>query len=122
MYSDNMYSPPEDEIIDPMLSSYCMQELCNGNNMSNSTFTLDDCDASYCTEETVVPTVPVIDDPHWFFDYTLYIGGAIHLLMSLAMVISYFLINGRNFVLPDFVYQYMYVTLSICVAINIVHL
>ena len=82
-------------------------------------FTPDQCNADYCMEETVVPTVPDIDNSHWFFDYALYIGGAIHLSMSLAMVISYFLVNAGNFVLPDFVYEYMYVNLSMMLNVSL---
>lgn len=120
MYSDYMYTPPEDEMVDAALSGYCMQASCLNNNISNSqNFT---CDNSYCIEETVVPTVPDIDDPHWFFDFALYIGGAIHLLMSLAMVISYFLVNAGNFVLPDFIYQYMYVVVGSCVTTSMITL
>ena len=58
--------------------------------------------------ETRVPSIPDINN-HWFFDNFLYAGGAIHLAMSLAMAVSYFLINTANFVLPDFVYEYIYV-------------
>ena len=107
-----MYSPPEDTEVDPLLSGYCTR-LCHNNMTTNSMFTPNQCNINYCTEETAVPTVPDIDNSHWFFDYALYIGGGIHLLMSLAMVISYFLINAGNFVLPDFVYKYMYVKLSV---------
>ena len=56
---------------------------------------------------TADPTVPLDQNRHWFFDYALYIGGGIHLLMSVSMVMSYFLINGSNFVLPDAFYKYM---------------
>ena len=103
------YSPPENEIADPSLNGYCVEASCH-NNIIDSTFTLDQCDSSFC--EVAVPTVPNIDNRHWFFDYVLYIGGTIHLLMSLTMVISYFLINAANFVLPDFFYRYMYVKLG----------
>ena len=54
--------------------------------------------------EIVVPTIPRETD-NWFFFYVLYIGGSIHLLMSLAMVVTYFLINGSNFIMPDFFYK-----------------
>jgi len=53
--------------------------------------------------EIIVPTVPD-QSQNWFFSFVLYIGGSIHLLMSLAMVITYFLVNGSNFVMPDFFY------------------
>ena len=54
--------------------------------------------------EIIVPTVPH-ETNNWFFSYVLYIGGSIHLLMSLAMVITYFLINGSNFIMPGFSYK-----------------
>ena len=54
--------------------------------------------------EIDVPTVPRQDE-NWFFSVVLYIGGGIHLLISLAVVITYFLINGSNFVMPDFFYR-----------------
>ncbi|XP_065894275.1 inositol 1,4,5-trisphosphate-gated calcium channel ITPR1-like isoform X2 [Dysidea avara] len=50
--------------------------------------------------EIVVPAVPELQDKHWFFSYVLYIGGAIHLLMSLGVAISHFLINYSNFAMP----------------------
>lgn len=106
-----MYNPPEDVVVNSSLNAFCVEMSCYNNN--NSAFISSQCDNSYCETETVVPTVPDIDNRHWFFDYALYAGGAIHLLMSLAMVISYFLINASNFVLPDFVYQYMYVNLKL---------
>ena len=102
-----MYTPPENEMISPTLSDYCVERLCQNNSVSNSTFSPRDCTDDYCMRETAVPTTPDINSRHWFFDYFLYIGGGIHLSMSLAMVISYFLINSGNFVLPDFVYKYM---------------
>ena len=95
---------------DPMLSGYCMETSCYNNIVDDSAvnFTSDSCDPSYCeVAKTLVPTLPDINNNHWFFDYALYIGGAIHLLMSLAMVISYFLINVRNFVLPAFVCDFL---------------
>ena len=113
IYRDVIYSSPVDAMIDPTLSGYCMETLCYNNATTNSTFTPDQCDPSYCTEETVVPTVPDNDNLHWFFDFALYIGGTIHFVMSLVTIISYFLINGRNFVLPDFFYQYMYVKVNV---------
>ena len=54
--------------------------------------------------DIVVPTVPRQTE-NWFFSYVLYIGGGIHLLMSIAMATTYFLINGSNFVLPAFFYR-----------------
>ena len=50
--------------------------------------------------EVAVPAVPELEDNNWFFSYALYIGGGIHLLMSLVMAISYFIINRSNFVMP----------------------
>ena len=55
-------------------------------------FTPEDCNPSLCVSETLVPTVPnITDHPHWFFNYTLYIGGVIHLIMSALMALSYFI-------------------------------
>ena len=102
-----MYSPPEDELTDPMLSGYCLEAFCYSNTVDNSTFASNLCDPNYCkVTKTLVPTLPSISDNHWFFNYFLYIGGSIHLLMSLAMVISYFLINSGNFVLPGFFHDF----------------
>ena len=85
-----------------------METSCYNNIVDNSTFTSDLCDPNYCkVTKTLVPTLPNINDNHWFFDYFLYIGGSIHLWMSLGMVISYFLINARNFVLPGFLYGFL---------------
>ena len=92
-----MSNPPENETI------YCMEDLCRINRTNSS-----DCKSSNCEMETCVPTIPDIDNYHWFFDNLLYLGGTIHLVMSLAMAVSYFLINAKNFVLPDFVYRYVY--------------
>ena len=108
-----MYSPPEDAVTDPNLNGYCVKTSCYKNPLTNNiTLNPDQCNQSYCEKETLVPTIPDHDYHHWFFYYALYVGGTIHLLMSLAMVISYFLINAKNFVLPKFVYQYMYVKLE----------
>ena len=93
-----------------MLSSYCAETSCYNKVVDNSTFTSDLCNHSYCeVDKTVVPTVPDIDNYHWFFNTVLYIGGVAHLMLSLFMVISYFLVNAPNFVLPGFCYRYMYV-------------
>lgn len=98
-----VYSPPEDKMTDPLLSGYCTEIFCYNKVINHSRFTPDLCNSSYCEVETPIPTVPDVDNHHWFFDKVLYIGGAIHLMMSLAMVISYFLINTVNFVLPNFI-------------------
>lgn len=89
------------------LSRYCQSVSCYGGTINNSTFMVNDCDNNLC--KTVTPTVPANQNSHWFFDYALYIGGSIHLLMSLAMLISYLLINAANFVLPSTFYKYMQV-------------
>ena len=101
--SDLVYSPPENAVT----SSYCMETFCyvSGTNLSV-------CNSDYCEMETRVPSIPDIDNNHWFFDNFLYTGGAIHLVMSLAMTVSYFLINAANFVLPGFVYEHIYVNLK----------
>ena len=86
------------------LSGYCESISCYGDPVLNSTFMPSDCDDNLC--KIVTPTTPE-QNSHWFFDYALYIGGTIHLLMSLAMLISYLLNNARNFVLPKAFYKYM---------------
>ena len=102
--SGYVYSPPEDEMTDAMLSNYCVETSCYNNVVYNNLFNSDSCDSSYCeVTKTLVPTLPDINNNHWFFNYTLYIGGVFHLYISLVMVISYFLKNARNFVLPDFI-------------------
>ena len=105
-----MYSPPNDAGNDTVLR-HCLVTSCYNSNSTNSSKA---CDSSYCEMRTPVPTIPDIDNHywffhshHWFFDFFLYIGGSIHLLMSLGMAISYFLINATNFVLPDFVYDFL---------------
>ena len=108
LYSGYMYSPPEDEMTDTMLNGYCLENSCYNNIVANSSFNSDFCNRSYCeVTKTLVPTLPDIDNNHWFFDYALYIGGVIHLLLSLVMIISYFLINVRNFVLPGFIREFL---------------
>ena len=103
-----MYSPPENVTTDPLLNGYCVETSCYSNVVDNNMFTSDQCNSSFCkVAKTLVPTLPDIDNGHWFFDYFLYIGGVIHLLMSITIVISYFLINKPNFALPDFVLQYV---------------
>ena len=87
------------------LSGYCQDVSCYGDTIENSTFMPNNCDNNLC--KTVTPTTPVDQNKHWFFDYALYIGGSIHLLMSLTMVTSYFLINLANFVLPSAFHEYM---------------
>ena len=102
-----MYSPPEEVTTNPLLNGYCVETSCYSNVVDNSTFTSDQCNSSFCkVAKTLVPTLPDIDNGHWFFDYFLYIGGVIHLLMSITILISYFLINKPNFALPDFILQY----------------
>ena len=106
--SGYVYSPPEDEMTDAMLSGYCVETSCYNNVVYNSSFNSDSCDSSYCeVTKTLVPTLPDIDNNHWFFDYALYIGGVFHLYISLVMVISYFLKNARNFVLPSFIDDFL---------------
>ena len=95
-------------MINATLSGYCIETSCHNNHVNDSTFTPDLCNSSYCkVEKVLVPTVPDINDRHWFFDYVLYIGGSIHLFMSLVMVIYYFLVNKVNFVLPDLIRRHI---------------
>ena len=108
-----MYNPPEEGANitndEALLNNYCVETSCYNNLVNDSNFTPDNCTHDLCTiVKTIVPTVPEDSrSGHWFFDYALYIGGVIHLLMSLTMVISYFLINSSNFVMPNVYYRYM---------------
>ena len=86
------------------LSGYCQSVSCYRDTIENSTFMPNDCDDNLC--KIVTPTTPD-QNSHWFFDYALYIGGSIHLLMSLARFISYLLNNAGNFVLPKAYHKYM---------------
>jgi len=52
-------------------------------------------------EETIGAIQPGFQD---WFQVVLYVFGAIHLLFSLWMLMEYFLINWKNFVLPRFFY------------------
>ena len=96
------------------LHTYCLETSCYNNNILSANFSANDCTRDLCAiEKSLTPSIPEDDGrSHWFFGYALYIGGGIHLLMSIAMVMSYFLINSSNFVLPDFFHRYVYV---ICV-------
>lgn len=105
MHRGYTYNAPKDGTSlsdnERMLNNYCVQTSCYNNLISNTTFTTSDCNQSLCTVAKVLtPTVPE-DNGHWFFDYFLYVGGAIHLLMSLSLLISYYLIKASIFVLPD---------------------
>ena len=100
-----------------MLSGYCVETSCYNNVVANSSFNSDSCDSSYCeVTKTLVPTLPDINNNHWFFDCALYIGGVFHLWLSLVMVISYFLKNANNFVLPGFIDDFLkkFPTDSLC--------
>ena len=52
-------------------------------------------------DETVGAFIPAF--PSWL-PVVLYVFGAFHLFFSLWMLIEYFLINWRNFVLPQYFY------------------
>jgi inositol 1,4,5-triphosphate receptor type 1 len=41
----------------------------------------------------------------WFFNYLIYILGAVHLIMSIWIVLEYFIISWPHFKLPMFCYQ-----------------
>ena len=61
-------------------------------------FVPENCNSSLCTSETLVPTAPDISDhPHWFFSYALYIGGIIHLLLSIIMLAFFFVLSAQDF-------------------------
>ena len=85
-----------------MLNGYCVNAVCYNNSIiSDSIFTPDDCNPSLCASEAVVPTEPDIgDQPHWFFNYALNFGGTLHLLMSVAMALSFFTIYTPDVEIP----------------------
>ena len=99
-----------------MLNNYCVDAVCYNNNINNSIFSPEDCNRNLCVSETVTPTVPDIrDHSHWFF-YALYIGGGIHLLLTLAMVAFFVIFYAPHYSHPDLEYLYLrminwYVTL-----------
>ena len=117
------YNAPDDgDSISPdemAMNTFCLEASCYNNNIFSTNFTVADCDREQCTiAQSLTPSIPENDGrSHWFFGYALYIGGGIHLLMSIAMVMSYFLIYSSNFVLPDFFYTYVYV---ICIQQNVI--
>ena len=77
-----------------MLNNYCVEAVCYNNTVNSSLYKPEDCRNNLCSSQTLSPTLPdVADHPHWFFSCTLFIGGAIHLLMSLMMLASFFVIN-----------------------------
>ena len=84
-----------------MLNRYCVDAVCYNSNVSSSIFTSEDCNRSLCVSEALIPSVPDIrDDKHWFFSYALYIGGSIHSLLSLIMLIFFLVINAPDFQPP----------------------
>ena len=85
-----------------MLNGYCVNAVCSNNSIiSDSIFTPEDCNRSLCMSEAVVPTEPDISDhAHWFFNYALYFGGSLHLIMSVAMALSYFIIYTPDVKIP----------------------
>ena len=94
-----------------MLNRYCVEAVCYSNNINSSVFTLGDCNHSLCVSEALTPTVPDIGNhPQWFFSYTLYIGGVIHLLMSLAVLLFFFILNAADVNPVPFHQCYLYVS------------
>ena len=82
-----------------MLNRYCVEAVCQNSIVNSNIFTPDDCNRSSCVSEALIPSEPDIGDhSHWFFTYALYIGGGIHLIMSLFMLIFFLILN----LIPDF--------------------
>ena len=78
-------------------SKYCLEAVCYNNSVNRKIFTPQDCNHSLCVSEAHTPTVPDISDhPHWFFSYTLYCCGTIHLILSVVMLLFFIALNVPN--------------------------
>ena len=79
-----------------------MEAVCYNNSINSTTFTPEDCSGGSCVSEQLIPTIPDIGDhSHWFFSCALFIGGSIHLLLSLLMALFFFALNFPDFGTPD---------------------
>ena len=103
-YRRNVYNSPVDQSTTSngsSLNMYCREAVYYNNNINSSIFAPEDCNRSLCVSETLVPTMPDLDDHrHWFFSYVLYIGGVIHLLLSVTMLVLFFILNAQDFSRP----------------------
>ena len=85
-----------------VLKKYCLEVVCYNNSVNSSIFTPQDCNHSSCVSEAHIPSVPDISDhPHWFFSYTLYCCGAIHLILSVLMLVFFIILNVPTYDLSD---------------------
>ena len=76
-------------------NKYCLESVCYNNSVNSSIFTTQDCNHSLCVSETHTPTVPdTSNHRHWFFCYTLYCCGTIHLVWSALMLAFFFALNA----------------------------
>lgn len=57
---------------------------------------------NYSFSEAAGAIRPDVDD--WFGNVLLYILGTFHLVLSLWMLVEYFVVNWSNFVLPHYIY------------------
>ena len=104
IYREDVYRSPDatSHSNGSLLNSYCVEAVCYNNIVNSTMFTPEDCSGGSCVSEQLSPTVPDVDDhPHWFFSYALFIGGSIHLLLSLLMLIFFFALNISDFGTPD---------------------
>ena len=86
-----------------LLNRYCVDAVCHNSMVNSSIFAPEDCNSSLCVSEVLTPSQPDIGDhSHWFFTYALYIGGGIHLVASLLMLIFYLILNTPDFQPPLF--------------------
>ena len=101
-----MYNSPDavSTANESMLNTYCIDAVCYNNNVNSSMFTPEDCNRSLCIYKSLIPTEPDISDHtfHWFFSCAgvLYIGGGIHLIMSVIMVASFFITHTPDVEFP----------------------
>ena len=92
-YRESVYrSPATSHNNGSILNSYCVEAVCYNNSVNSTIFTPEDCSGGSCMSEQYSPTIPDVGDhPHWFFNYALYSGGAIHTLISLIMFVLFLL-------------------------------
>ena len=125
-YRENVYNSPDDRSTSngSLLNTYCTEAVCYNSSVNSSMFVPQNCNSSLCTSETLVPTAPDISDhPHWFFSYALYIGGVIHLSLSVTMLVLFFVLSAQDFSSPHpkqalnkfYLYVQLMCTMKMCI-------